>query len=186
MRTKYWVMLAGMALVLAQSTAAFAQLNANGGAPAVVSLNAVMSETLSVSAAPGTLNFTPLNPNGTTHGDAAISINTAWVLQPSRGSLNVWAYFAGATALTNTSDATAIIPVTSVTGKVNAGSFQGFNDPLGAFAPGTSLSIFSVGVLGKNKNNSQTDTLALKVDTTGAGMPAGTYTGTLFIQAVAN
>ena len=100
MRTKYWVMLAGMALVLAQSTAAFAQLNANGGAPAAVSLNAVMSETLSVSAAPGTVNFTPLNPNGTTNGDSAISINTAWVLQPSRGSLNVWAYFAGATALT--------------------------------------------------------------------------------------
>ena len=56
MRTKYWVMLTAVALVMAQGTAAYAQLNSTA---ASVNLNAVMSESLSLSAAPGTVNFTP-------------------------------------------------------------------------------------------------------------------------------
>jgi hypothetical protein len=179
MRTKYWVMLAAIALVLAQSTSAYAQLNSN---QAAVSLNATMAETLSVSAAPGTVNFTPLNPNGVTSGDSAVTINTAWVLNPSRGNLNVYAYFASTTALTNTSNATYTIPVGSVQGKVNAGAFTAFtgNSP---FAVGSSLSVATVNIVGNNRNSSRSDSLSLTVDTTGAGLPAGTYTGTLFVQA---
>lgn len=179
MKTKYWVMLGAVALGLAQSTSAYAQLNSN---QAAVNLNAVMNEKLSVSAAPGTVNFTPLNPNGVTSGDSAVTIDTAWVLNPSRGNLNVYAYFASTTALTNTSDPTYTIPVGSVQGQVNAGSPTAFtgNSP---FAAGSSLPIATVNIIGNNKNSSESDTLSLTVDTTGAGLPAGTYTGTLFIQA---
>jgi hypothetical protein len=179
MKTKYWVMVAAVALVMSQSHAAYAQLNSN---QASVNLNAVMDETVSVSAAPGTVNFTPLDPNGVTNGDSAVTIDTAWVLNPSRGNLDVYAYFASTTALTNTSDATYTIPVGSVQGQVNAGAPTAFtgNSP---FAVGSSLPVATVSIIGNNKNSSRSDSLSLTVDTTGAGLPAGTYTGTLFVQA---
>jgi hypothetical protein len=181
MRTKYWVMLAAMALVMAQGTAAYAQLNSTA---ASVNLNAVMSESLSLSAAPGTVNFTPLNSNGVTNGDSAITINTAWVLKTARTDIYVYAYFSSTTAMTNTSDATFTIPVGSVTGSVNGGAATAFTGT-GPFATGSSLDLAHVNITGVNKNSSESDSLALTVDTTGAGLPAGTYTGTLFIQAQA-
>jgi hypothetical protein len=181
MRTKYWVMLAALALVLAPGTSAFAQLNSTAAA---VNLNAVMSESLSLSAAPGTVNFTPLNSNGVTNGDSAITINTAWVVQTARTNVHVYAYFSSTTALTNTSSSTYTIPVSSVQGSVNGGAASAFtgNSP---FATGSSLSVASVNITGTNKNSSESDSLALKVDTTGAALPAGTYTGVLYVQAQA-
>jgi hypothetical protein len=181
MRTKYWVMLAALALVMAQGTVANAQLNST---QASVNLNAIMSESLSLSAAPGTVNFTPLNSNGVTNGDSDITIDTAWVLKTAKTDVYVYAYFASTTALTNTSDASYTIPVGSVQGSVNAGPGTAFtgNSP---FATGSSLTVAHVNITGVNKNSSESDTLSLSVDTTGAGLPAGTYTGTLFVQAQA-
>jgi hypothetical protein len=181
MRTKYWVMLAALALVMASGTSAYAQLNSTA---ASVNLNAVMSESLTLSAAPGTVNFTPLNSNGTTNGDSAITIDTAWVLKTARTDVYVYAYFASTTAMTNTSDATYTIPVGSVTGSVNGGAATAFTGT-SPFAVGSSLNVAHVNITGVNKNSSESDSLALTVDTTGAGLPAGTYTGTLFVQAQA-
>jgi hypothetical protein len=39
--------------------------------------------------------------------------------------------------------------------------------------------------LGFNRNSSHSDTLNLNINTTGLALPAGTYTGTLHIQAQA-
>lgn len=182
MRTKYWVLLAAVALVLAQGTAANAQVL--NSAQASVNLNAVMSESLTLSAAPGTVNFTPLNSNGVTNGDSAITINTAWVLKPGRTTVTVYSYFAGTTALTNSADATQVIPVGSVQGSVNGGAAAAFTGT-SPFAAGSSLTIATVAITGSNKNTSRSDSLALTVNTTGAGLAAGTYTGTLFVQAQA-
>ncbi len=182
MRTRYWVLLAALALVMAQGTAANAQVL--NSAQASVNLNAVMSESLTLSAAPGTVNFTPLNSNGVTNGDSAITINTAWVLKTARTDVYIYAYFASTTALTNISSGSYTIPVASVQGSVNGGSATAFtgNSP---FATGSSLSVAHVIITGTNKNSSESDSLALTVNTTGAGLPAGTYTGTLFVQAQA-
>jgi hypothetical protein len=86
--------------------------------------------------------------------------------------------------LTNTSNATYTIPVGSVTGSVNGGAATAFTGT-SPFATGSSLNVAHVNITGVNKNSSESDSLALTVDTTGAGLPAGTYTGTLFIQAQA-
>jgi hypothetical protein len=181
MKTKYGVMIAGLALASALGPTTFAQVNST---QASVNLNAVINETVSVSATPGTVNFDPLNPNGVTSGDSSITINSAWVLSPSRGNLNVYAYFASTTALTHASSPTFTIPSSSVQGKVGAGAFTAFtgNSP---FAAGSSLTVASVAIVGNNKNSSRSDTLSLQIDTTGAGLPAGTYTGVLFVQAQA-
>jgi hypothetical protein len=180
MRTKHWIAVAGLALAWAQVPRAFAQIDSN---QASVNLNAVIAESITVSAAPGTVNFNPLNPNGVTGGDSAITIGTAWVLNPSRATLSTYAYFASAAAaLTNSSDASFTISSSRVEGKVGAGAFSAFtgNSP---FAAGSSQTIATVAIVGNNKNSSRSDTLTLQIDTTGSALPAGTYTGTLFIQA---
>ena len=173
--------LAALAVVLATAPNCFAQLNSN---VASVNLNAVMSETISVSANPGTVNFTPLDPNGVTNGDSAVTINTAWVLNPSRTTLTVYAYFASTTALTHAVDPSFTIASSRAQGQIGAGAFTAFtgNSP---FAAGSSLTVSSVGIIGNNKNSSRSDTLSLRIDTSGAALPAGTYTGVLLIQAQA-
>jgi hypothetical protein len=45
--------------------------------------------------------------------------------------------------------------------------------------------VFSQAILAGNRNAGRSDTLALQIDTTGLGLPAGTYTGVLTIQAQA-
>lgn len=182
MKIKSLIVLAGFALMLMSVPGAQAQVNSN---TASVNLNAVMAETISVSAAPGTVNFTPLSSNGVTNGDSSITVNTSWVLQPSRGTMNVYAYFvSAAAALTHSTDVTFVIPTSRVEGQINAGAFSAFtgNSPFGA---GSSLTVASVAIVGNNKNSSRSDSLTLRIDTTGAALPAGTYTGTLLIQAQA-
>ena len=160
---------------------AMAQLNSNQGA---VNLNAVMGESVTISGAPATVNFTPLDPNGVTNGDAAITITTTWTLQPSRTTLSTYAYFATTTALTNTTDVSQTIASSRVEGQVGAGAFSSFtgNSP---FATGSSLPVAAVPINGTNKTGTRNDTLTLRIDTSGSGLSAGTYTGTLFVQAEA-
>jgi hypothetical protein len=181
MKTKYGLMMAGLTLMLSLASTTFAQVDS---AQASVNLNAVMNETISVSATPGTVNFDPLDPNGVTSGDSSIAIDTSWVLNPSRGNLDVYAYFASTTALVHASDPAFTISSSSVAGQVGAGAFTPFtgNSP---FAAGSSLTVASVPIIGNNKNSSRSDTLSLQIDTTGLGLPAGTYTGTLYVQAEA-
>lgn len=181
MRTPNWVSKTVLALTLCLSQGAMAQLNSNQGA---VNLNAVIGESVTIAGAPATVNFNPLDPNGVTNGDAAITITTTWALNPSRTTLSTYAYFASTTALTNTVDVSQTIASSRVEGQVGAAAFSPFtgNSP---FATGSSLPIATVSIIGNNKTGTRNDTLTLRIDTTGSGLSAGTYTGTLFVQAEA-
>lgn len=171
-----------LALVLPLATTSWAQaLNSN---TAAVNLNAPLAESVSVSASPGTVNFTLL-PNGPASGNSAVTITTTWVLRPNRTTLTTYAYFSSSTAaLTDGGTPPNNIASSSVKGSVNGGA----STPLtgtSPFAAGSSVTVYSTAITGGNKNTSHTDTLALTIDTTGLALPAGTYTGTLIIQAQA-
>jgi hypothetical protein len=156
-----------------------AQLNAN---IANVNLNAVLTTSLSVSAAPGLVNFV-LPPNGVANGSAAVNITTSWTLSPSTGRVTVWAYFS--TAASALSDGAGDnIPSSKVSGSPDGGAFTPFT-AAGPFGAASSLRVTFIRVLGFNKTGSQTDTLALQISTAGLALPAGTYSGTLHIQAQA-
>jgi hypothetical protein len=45
--------------------------------------------------------------------------------------------------------------------------------------------VFSQAINNANRNSSRNDTVDLRIDTTGLGLPASTYTGVLNIQAQA-
>jgi hypothetical protein len=168
----------GLAVIMSQASNAQA-LNSN---TATVNLNAVLAESLTVSASPATVNFT-LAASGTSNGSAPVAITTTWTLGKTRTSMKLFAYFSSTTALTD--GAGDNIPTSSVLGSINAGAFAPFTGGTGPFGV-NSIQVFSqvVGAAG-TFNSTHSDNVALQINTTGLALPAATYTGTLNIQAQA-
>ncbi len=174
---KAWMTLGVLALALAMAPASQAQLNSN---QATVVLNAILGESLTVTAGPGLVTFL-LPPNGIALGSAPVAITTTWVLAPTRTSVALSAYFSSANALSD--GAGNNIPTSNVEGSVNAGAFGAFTN-VGPFTA-NSIQVFSQAITPANTNSFRNDSVALRIDTTGLGLPSGSYTGTLNIQAQA-
>ena len=175
-----WVGLASAALLFAVAPVAKAQLNSN---QATVNLNAVMAESLSVSAAPGTVNFT-LPASGIAPGSAPVVINTAWVLSPARTKVSVYA-FLGSAAAALTDGAGNNIASSKVSGSVNAGPMTPFTG-VSPFSANASITVVNaLAITNANRNSNRSDNVALQIDTTGLGLPSGTYTGVMTVQAQA-
>ena len=175
--------------LLVLTSAALAQVNSNIG---IVTLNATLTESLTVSVNSGsTVNFN-LAPNTAINaGSTTTGITTAWVLKPGRTSVAVWSYFNSATSalLHQTGGGTVDIPSSAV--KIQAGGGANpYNaltnvSPFNAAASGLQIGA-SIGITGVNKSSSRTDTLAYQIDTTVVPqLPADSYIGTLNIQAQA-
>jgi hypothetical protein len=172
-----WVIGAALAFVPIKAQA---QLKSNAAA---VNLNATLNSSISITAAPGLVNFN-LVPNGTVTGSSPITIKTNWALPILFGNLNEYAYFTAApSALSD--GAGDNIPSSSVSGSVNGGAFTAFTGA-SPFAAGSSVTIFNqtIFIFFTNPGN-RTDTLNLQINTTGLGLPAGLYTGVLHIEAQA-
>jgi hypothetical protein len=167
-----------LAICIAASPAQ-AQLNSGIGN---VNLNAVLSTSLTVNAAPGLVNFA-LPASGTAIGSAVITVITGWTLKPSVGAVTTYAYFVTPGAAL-TDGAGDDIPSSSVSGSVNAGVFGAFTGA-SPFAAGSSITLSSTKIIGNNKSGTHTDTLNMKISTVGLGLPAATYTGVLNIEAQA-
>jgi hypothetical protein len=167
------------ALVLLPARAQ-AQLKSNAAA---VNLNATLSSAISITAAPGLVNFN-LVPNGVANGSVPISIKTTWALPILFGNLNEYAYFTSpVSALSD--GAGDSIPSSSVSGSINGGAFTNFTGA-SPFAAGSSMTLFNQVIFIFFTNpGTRTDTLNLRINTTGLGLPAGLYTGVLHIQAQA-
>jgi hypothetical protein len=170
----------GIVLALCPSPAG-AQLKSN---VATVNLAATLNSGITITAAPGLVNFN-LVRNGTATGSAPVTITTSWTLPVIFGNISEYAYFTSpAAALTD--GASDNIPSSSVSGSFNGGAFAAFTgtSPLAA---GSSMTLFNQTffILFSNPGT-RTDTLNLQINTTGLNLPAATYTGVLHIQAQAN
>jgi hypothetical protein len=155
---------------------------------ATASPNDTIGGSLTVSATPASVNFT-LVAGGVAVGSNAVAITTSW-----NGSfclltctLTVYAYFANAGAALSSGSPVVDIPSSEVLGQVPTGiptSFTTFtqSNPLGG--AGASLELLQQTFFLTTGSSSRTDELNLKIDLSGQPqMPAGTYTGTLYIQA---
>jgi hypothetical protein len=166
-------------LLLLVGAPVHAQLNSN---IAGVNLAANLTTSLTVTASPGLVNFA-LIANGTSNGSATITVNTSWTLSPSVGAVTTYAYFTNAAAAL-TDGASDNIPSSSVSGSVNGGAFGAFTGA-SPFAAGSSITLSSTRVLGFNRTGNHSDTLNMRISTTGLNLPAGNYTGVLTIQSQA-
>jgi hypothetical protein len=173
---KLWI-LGALALLFVVTPGLHAQLDSN---VATVNLNAVLGETLTVSAGPATVNFT-LIPNGVANGSAPVSVTTTWALAATRTSVGLYAYFSSANALTDGSGNN--IPSSNVGGSVNGGASGPFTNvtPFGA----NGMTVFAQALGAGTYNSNRADTIDMTIDTTGLGLPSATFTGTLNLQAQA-
>ena len=155
-----------------------------------VTLNARLTETLSVTLTGVSLvNFT-LVPGAVAPGDSSVAVQTSWVLRPNRTAVKLVGYFDTTNALTDAGPPVANIASANVFGQVTTGTPTTFTPFTGTVAgigtAGASLELFSETILGNNKTKTRTDNLDLQIDLTSAPQqPAGDYTGVLRIQAIA-
>lgn len=135
----------------------------------------------------------PLTPgSATNNGSAPIIVTTTWTnLNPGQNKpLSVWAYFNSATAaLAHVSACGGCIdiPSSAVEIRTNGGPLSPVNQTGPFGAAGAALEIFSVRITGTNKSGVEVDTLAFNINLASLpGLPADSYSGTLFLQAEAS
>jgi hypothetical protein len=166
-------------LCLAASATASAQIKSAVGP---VALQATLPSSITVTATPALVNFALL-PSGISNGSSAVSVTTTWSLGQNGLRLTLYAYFTTSTAAL--ADAFGHkIPSANVSASVNGGGYAAFTGA-SPFAANSSITIFSRGVPGHQVTQSRTDTLNLRINTTGLGLVNGTYTGLLVLQAQA-
>jgi hypothetical protein len=168
-----------LAVILVFPLLAGAQVNGNRS---TVNLNATLTTSLTVTASPANVNFA-LVRNGVANGSATVSITTRWTLTQLIGTVQLWAYFSAPTAALSDGFGDNI-PSSSVSGSPNGGAFTPFT-ATSPFAAGSSMRVFNALIFIFNTNAARTDTLDLRIDTTGLNLPAGTYTGVMHLQAQA-
>jgi len=187
-------MFSGIALAVAAiislplTVNAASPLNSN---TASVALTATLTESLSISSTVSAVSFT-LTSGATSTGSVPVPIVTTWVLGPSRTSVKLYGFFAnGSQALTDSYSTPDYITSASVLGQVTTGvptTYTAFTQTAAGFG-GASASLLLVNQpISSGSTNfvgTRTDNLNLQISTP-ATLPAGTYTGTLTLQAQAN
>jgi hypothetical protein len=118
-------------------------------------------------------------------GTSPVLITTTWILGPSRTTVRLVSYFSSAAeALTNKATTPANIPAFEVLGQLTTGTPTVLIAPLGA--TGAGMTLFTQGISRTNPTANRTDNLNLEINFSSEPQPpAGTYTGTLYIQAQA-
>jgi hypothetical protein len=170
--------------VTASASLASAQLNSGAQA---ISLNATLAESLSVSLSANSVNFTLAAGSATNAGSGNITATTAWVLIPGRTAVKVYAYFASAAAALSDGSGNNI-PSSAFFISDNGGASTGLTNTVAFGGANAGLQLTNVAITGANKNSSRADAMAFNIDLSGGTLPqlsAGTYTGTLNVQAQA-
>jgi hypothetical protein len=156
-------------------------------APQALSPNTAVGS-LSISAAPASVQFN-LVSRGVATGSSAVAITTSWggnfcILTCT---VTLYAYFATSGAALSGGSPVVNIPSSEVLGQVPTGtptSFTAFTQSNPVGGAGASLELFSQSFFLYAGSSSRTDDLNLEIDLSSQPqMPAGTYTGTLYIQA---
>jgi hypothetical protein len=174
------------ALGISLSSVGFGQITSS---TATVGLTATLGESLTISASPSTVTFA-LAQGATAAGSGAVTIHTTWLLLPTRANLYLDGYFASATAALTDGNATPdLIPTSAVLGEVPTGSpttFTAFTQTTALGPTGAGLLLFTQALTALNRAGTRTDALSLEINLAALPqLPAGTYTGTLTLQAQA-
>ena len=141
---------------------------------------------LTVTASPAAVNFN-LVSGGVATGSTAVQVTTTWSgsLCLLTCTINMYAYFSNANAAL--SSGTDNIPSTEVLGRVTTGSpttYTAFTQTSPFGGAGASLQLYQQSFFLLTGGGSRTDPLNLEIDLTNQKqLPAGSYTGVLYIQA---
>ncbi len=175
--------LLALGTMLVMTTAASAQATLDSG-PMPITLNATLTESLTLTLSGNAVNFTLAPGSNTNAGSTNITANTSWVLAAGR-TVNVYAYFDTSVALT---DGTNPIPNTAFSISNNGGAYATLTNATPWTAFGYRLENVAISTANGNLSGSTSDQMAFNINlSTGTlpSLPAGVYTGTLNIRAQA-
>ena len=173
-----------MLAVFITATASAQALN-SGAQP--IALNATLGESLTLTLSAATVNFTLAAGSAANAGSTNVTATTAWTLKPGRTAVGVYAYFASA-ASALTDGAGDNIPSSAFFIADNAGASTALTNTVAYGGANAGLQLANVAITAANRTSSRTDVMAYNINLTGGTLPqlpAGTYTGTLNIQAQA-
>ena len=174
-------MLALMAAMFAAP--ARAQVRNSGASP--ITLQAVLTQSISVALSGNAVNFNLVAGSANNPGSTSITATTAWTLKPSVGSLKVYAFFSTSTAAL-TDGAGNNIPSADFQISTNAGAFAALTNTVPFGGANAGLQLSSTPILGNNKIGTRNDVMNFNINLTALpNLPANDYTGTLTIQAQA-
>jgi ABC-type uncharacterized transport system permease subunit len=138
---------------------------------------------VTVTVSPALVMF-QLISGGVAAADSSVVVATTWTGYCRLSALNLYGYFPAAGAALAGGRPTVYIPAGAVLGQLSTGSVRRYT-PFTQSNPvaGASLLLFSELFLA-GSNGSRTDTLSIQIDLTGSPqLPAGSYSGTLYLQA---
>jgi hypothetical protein len=174
------------ALVLATAMLAVpaqAQVLNSGASP--IALNAVLSDSITLTLSGNAVNFTLVGGSASNPGSTAITATTTWVLKPSVNSLKLYAFFSSSTAALS-DGAGNNIPSADFQISDNGGAFAALTNSVVFGGANAGLQVSSVPIRGYNKTGTNSDVMTFNINLTPLpNLPAGVYTGTLTIQAQA-
>lgn len=170
------------ALALAVSSTAQAQAGMTSN-QATVTLNATKTSTLTVTPSVASADLLSITDNSNANNFPGFTVTTDWNLTSGTTVDLVGWFGTPATALAN---GAAAIPSTKVEASVNAGAYAPFS---GAAVGGVGVAggtlLLSSQAVAANLQDNNTDNLDLRLNLVGfPTTTAGTYTGTLNLQAV--
>src|SRR5438552_18053991 len=154
-------------------------------AASTITLNAVLSQSVSVTLSANAVNFNLTAGSASNPGSTSITATTTWLLRPNVGSLKVYAFFSNsASALTD--GAGNNIPSADFQISNNGGAFTALTNTVPFGGANAGLQLSSTTILGNNKSGTHNDVMNFNINLAPLpNLPAATYTGTLTIQAQA-
>jgi hypothetical protein len=151
--------------------------------PATVTLTATKGATLSLSPTSATATLASITDSSSSNQFTPVSLTTSWNLT-SGTSVRLVGWFATpAQALVNGTD---FIPSSKVEGRVGASAFAPFTSGAvgGVGVASGNLQLFSQAVAAGSYLGSRSDQLDMRLNLANTFTVAGTYSGTLNLQAV--
>jgi hypothetical protein len=144
---------------------------------------AILGGSVTVTAAPAFVSFRLIS-KGVATGSSGVGLTTTWTGLRRLCKLNLYGYFSGAGAALSGGSPAVNIPTSAVLGQVPTGSPSEYtpftqSNPMGGASLLLYRELFMMG-----GNGFRADTLNLEINLEGLPqLPAGTYAGTLYLQA---
>ena len=183
MQTKFGTMAALLLAVTLFAAPAGAQVLNSGASP--IALNAVLSDSITLTLSGNAVNFTLVGGSASNPGSTGITATTTWVLKPSIGNLKLYAFFSSSTAALS-DGAGHDIPSADFQISDNGGGFASLTNTVPFGGANAGLQVSSVPIRGYNKTGTNSDLMTFNINLAPLpSLPAGVYTGTLTIQAQA-
>ena len=150
-----------------------------------IALNAVLSQSVTLTLSANAVNFVLTAGSAANPGSTSITATTAWTLKPSVGSVKVYAFFSSSASALNDGGGNNI-PSADFQISNNGGAFNPLTNTVPFGGANAGLQLSSTPILGNNKTGTHNDVMNFNINLAPLpNLPAGTYTGTLTIQAQA-